>query len=107
MIAAGCPSPLSPVPQGKTENTKDKKVTCVESEKGGRKKMGVERCPQRHTQRCAASRSGQGQQGREREHIQAGKASPKGKGRESPVQQLAAVVGHAGRPITTPVIIND
>ena len=30
---------------------------------------------------------------REREHIQAGKASPKGKGRESPVQQLAAVVG--------------
>jgi hypothetical protein len=29
------------------------------------------------------------------QHIQAGKASPKG--RESPVQQLAAVVGHAGQ----------
>jgi len=105
MIAAGCPSPLSPVPQGKTENTKDKKVTCVESEKGGRKKMGVERCPQRHTQSCAASRSGQGQQGREmreREstYRQARQAPREGKG------ITGATTCRRGRPITTPVIIN-
>jgi hypothetical protein len=93
------------VPQGKTENTKDKKVTCtVESEKGGRKKMGVERCPQRHSHSHKGSsskqqvRSGPAAQGREREreHIQA---------RESPVQQLGAVVGHPSRPITTTLVI--
>ena len=55
-----------------------------------------------HTKAAAASsRSGQGQppraeREREREHIQA---------RESPVQQLGAVVGHPSRPITTTLVI--
>ena len=78
IAAAGCRSPVSPVPQGKTENTKDKKVTCtVESEKGGRKKMGVERCPQRHSHSHKGSsskqqvRSGPAAQGRERERERA------------------------------------